>query len=85
MSELDEYAVSPNNIHLGSSFRVLKEDLELEMKAIRERNSESQLWNWSIDSLKQEWAAHVAFPAMGVFRSSFFTDVSTILTESSRK
>lgn len=63
------YTVSPNNIHLESSFRVPKEDSESELKAIRERHLESQVWNRSMKSLTREWAAHNAFHAMGIFRN----------------
>ena len=64
-----DYTVSENNIHLESSFKVRKEEFERELKALREQNPESQVWNRSIDSLKREWAAHNAFHALGVFRS----------------
>lgn len=63
------HTVTPNNIHLESSFRVPKEDFERELKAIRERHPESQVWNRSMESLKREWAAHNAFHAIGIFRS----------------
>lgn len=69
MSEPGEYSVSPNSIHLESSFRVPKEDFERELKAIREQYPDSQVWNRSIESLKREWATHNAFHAMGIFRS----------------
>lgn len=69
MTRRGEYTVSENNIHLESSFKVRKEEFERELKALREQNPESQVWNRSIDSLKREWAAHNAFHAMGVFRS----------------
>ena len=68
MSEPGEYSVSPNNIHLESSFRVPKDDFECELKAIRERHPDSQVWNRSMGSLKREWAAHNAFHALGIFR-----------------
>ena len=68
MSEPGEYSVSPNNIHLESSFRVPKEDFERELKAIREQYPDSQVWNRSIESHKREWATHNAFHAMGIFR-----------------
>ena len=61
--------VSPNNIHLESSFKVPKEEFESELRAIRERYPESGVWNRSMESLKREWAAHNAFHALGVFRS----------------
>ena len=69
MSEPGEYIVSPNNIHLESSFRVPEEDFECELKAIREQYPDSQVWNRSIESLKREWATHNAFHAMGIFRN----------------
>ena len=62
------YTVTPNNIHLESSFQVRKEDFESELTAIRERYPESQVWNRSIGSLKREWATHNAFHALGIFR-----------------
>lgn len=62
------YTVSPNNIHLDSSYKVHKADFERELLAIRERHPESLVWNRSIRSLKQEWAAHNALHALGIFR-----------------
>ena len=67
--EAGKYSVSENNIHLDSSYQVRKEDFESELKAIRERHPDSQVWNRSIESLKREWATHNAFHAMGIFRS----------------
>ena len=64
----EDCIVSSNNIHLESSFKVRKDDFERELKAIRERYPDNQVWNRSIDSLKREWAAHNAFHAMGIFR-----------------
>lgn len=66
---MPDATVNSNNIHLDSSFRVPKNDFGSELQALRERYPESQVWNRSIDSLKQEWAAHNAFHAMGIFRS----------------
>ena len=61
------YTVTPNNIHMESSFQVHKADFERELLAMRERHPESQVWNRSIDSLKHEWAAHNALHALGLF------------------
>ena len=69
MREDGEYSVSENNIHVDSSFRVRKEDFESELRSIRERYPESQVWNRSLESLKREWATHNAFHEMGIFRS----------------
>ena len=62
------YTVTPNNIHMESSFQVSKADFERELLAMREQHPESQVWNRSIDSLKHEWAAHNALHALGLFR-----------------
>ena len=62
------FTVTPNNIHLESSFKVRKEDFERELEAIREQHPDSLVWNRSLDSLKREWATHNAFHAMGIFR-----------------
>ena len=62
------YTITPNNIHMESSFQVSKADFERELLAMRERHPESQVWNRSIDSLKHEWAAHNALHALGLFR-----------------
>ena len=61
------YTVTPNNIHMESSFQVSKADFERELLAMRERHPESQVWNRSIDSLKRE-AAHNAMHAMRIAR-----------------
>lgn len=68
MTEGIDYTISPDNIHLESSFKVSKDDFESELVAMCERHPESQVWNRSIDSLKREWAAHNALHAMGIFR-----------------
>ena len=68
MTNPAKYTVSPNNIHVESSFKVPKEDFERELEAMRERHPDSLVWNRSMESLKREWAAHNAFHAMGVFR-----------------
>ena len=39
------YTVTPNNIHMESSFQVHKADFERELLAMRERHPESQVWN----------------------------------------
>ncbi len=62
------YTVSPNNIHLESSFRVRKDDFEHELIALRERYPESLVWNRSLESLRREWAVHNAFHALGIAR-----------------
>ena len=62
------YTITPNNIHMESSFQVSKADFERALLAMRERHPESQVWNRSIDSLKHEWAAHNALHALGIFR-----------------
>ena len=64
-----DYIVTPNNIHLESSFKVRKEDFERALRAIRERYPESLVWNRSMESLKREWATHNAFHALGIFRN----------------
>ena len=69
MTRRSEFTVTPNNIHLESSFEVRKEDFERELEEIREQYPECQVWNRSLESLKREWAAHNAFHAMGIFRS----------------
>jgi hypothetical protein len=61
--------ISPNNIHLESSYRVRKEDFERVLREIRERSPESLVWNRPMESLKREWAVHNALHAMGIFRS----------------
>jgi hypothetical protein len=62
------YTVSPNNIHMESSFEISKEDFESELKMLREQYPDSLVWNRSMDSLKREWAAHNALHAMGIAR-----------------
>ena len=62
------FTVSPNNIHMESSFEISKEDFESELKALREQYPDSLVWNRSMDSLKREWAAHNALHAMGIAR-----------------
>lgn len=62
------YTVSPNNIHMESSFEISKEDFESELKRLREQYPDSLVWNRSMDSLKREWAAHNALHAMGIAR-----------------
>lgn len=62
------YAVTPNNIHMESSFEISKEDFESELKTLREQYPDSLVWNRSMDSLKREWAAHNALHAMGIAR-----------------
>lgn len=62
------YTVTPNNIHMESSFEISKEDFESELKMLREQYPDSLVWNRSMDSLKREWAAHNALHAMGIAR-----------------
>ena len=64
----DNHTVTPNNIHLESSFTISKNDFESELRALREQYPDSLVWNRSIKSLKHEWAAHNAFHAMGIAR-----------------
>lgn len=64
----DNHIVTPNNIHLESSFTISKDDFESELKALREQYPDSLVWNRSIKSLKHEWAAHNAMHAMGIAR-----------------
>ena len=68
MTEGIDYTISPDNIHLESSFKVSKDDFESELVAMRERHPESQVWNRSLESLMREWAVHNAFHAMGIAR-----------------
>ena len=64
------YTVSPNNIHLASSFLVHKDAFKRELLAMRERFPDSQVWkNRSIRSLTWEWAVHNALHALGIFKS----------------
>ena len=70
MSETFSYTVSPNNIHLESSFVVSKFDFARELTAMREAFPESRVWeNRSLESLEREWALHNALHALGIFRS----------------
>lgn len=69
MEEQFKYSVSPNNIHLESSFHVPKKNFVRELMAIRAEHPESLVWNRSIRSLVREWATHNAFYALGIFRS----------------
>ena len=70
MPEDLNYSVSPNNVHLESSFRVPKERFEQELEAMRGQCPDSLVWkNRSMKSLKMEWATHNAFHSMGIFRS----------------
>ena len=65
---IGNYTVTPNNIHMESSFEISKEDFESELKTLREQYPDSLVWNRSMDSLKREWAAHNALHAMGIAR-----------------
>ena len=62
------YTVTPNNIHLESSFQVSKEDFERVLLSMREQHPDSLVWNRSMGSLKREWATHNAFHAVGIAR-----------------
>lgn len=62
------FTVTPNNIHMESSFEISKEDFESELKMLREQYPDNLVWNRSMDSLKREWAAHNALHAMGIAR-----------------
>ena len=64
-----KYSVSPNNIHLESSFQVPKAAFERTLRAIREQHPDCLVWNRSIGSLVREWATHNAFHALGIYRS----------------
>ena len=65
---VENFTVSPNNIHMESSFEISKDDFESELKTLREQYPDSLVWNRSMDSLKREWAAHNALHAMGIAR-----------------
>ena len=45
MLEDIKYSVSPNNIHLESSFQVHKAAFEGTLRAIRERHPDCLVWN----------------------------------------
>ena len=64
-----QYTISPNNLHVKSSFKIRKKDFERELLAIRAKHPDSLVWNRSIRSLVREWATHNAFYALGIFRS----------------
>ena len=69
MSEI-ESSVSPNNVHIGDSYRVNKQAFESRLKAMRERYPDSLVWKHrSLKSLEREWAVHNALHAMGIFKS----------------
>lgn len=70
MPEDFQYTVTPNNIHLESSFQVPKRAFARELAAMREKYPDSMVWkNRSLKSLVREWAAHNALHALGIFRS----------------
>ena len=61
MPEDFQYTVTPNNIHLESSFQVPKRAFVRELAAMREKYPDSMVWkNRSLKSLVREWAAHIA-------------------------
>ena len=65
-----QYTVFPDNIHLENSFRVRKDAFRRELKEMRERFPESQVWKKrSLKSLEREWAVHNALHALGIFKS----------------
>ena len=67
MKETIDYTISPNNIHLESSFKVRKADFERALTAMRDLHPECLVWNRSMRSLTHEWAAHNALHALGLF------------------
>ena len=69
MNPAFKYSVSPDNIHLESSYTVPKDDFERELTQMREEHPESKVWNRSLKSLKMEWAVHNALHALGFLRS----------------
>ena len=64
-----QYTISPNNLHVKSSFEIRKKDFERELMSIRAEHPDCLVWNRSIRSLVREWATHNAFYALGIFRS----------------
>ena len=64
-----QYTISPNNLHVKSSFEIRKKNFERELIAIRAEHPESLVWNRTMGSLRREWATHNAFYALGIFRS----------------
>ena len=64
-----QYTISPNNLHVKSSFEIRKKDFERELMAVRAEHPDCLVWNRSIRSLVREWATHNAFYALGIFRS----------------
>ncbi|MBR5018580.1 MAG: hypothetical protein IKX53_02960 [Bacteroidales bacterium] len=70
MMEDFKYSVSPDNIHLESSFKVGKASFVRELTEMRERHPECLVWKHrTIKSLAREWATHNALYALGIFRS----------------
>ena len=70
MPEGFSYTVSPNNIHLESSFLVPKRAFARELAAIHMKHPDSDVWTHrSLTSLVREWAAHNALHALGIYRS----------------
>ena len=70
MPEDFTYSVSPNNIHLESSFEVPKARFARELARMRAQQPDSDVWQHrSPKSLILEWAAHNALYALGIFRS----------------
>lgn len=63
------YTITPNNLHVKSSFEIRKKDFERELMTIRSEHPDCLVWNRSIRSLVREWATHNAFYALGIFRS----------------
>ena len=56
-----QFEITPDNIHITSSFEVSKDDFERELLAMREAHPESLVWNRSIKSLKREWSRIMRF------------------------
>ena len=68
MPEGFSYTVSPNNIHLESSFLVPKRAFARSLAAIHLEHPDSEVWTHrSLKSLVREWAAHNALHALGIF------------------
>ena len=65
-----QFEITPDNIHLTSSFEVGKADFERELLSMRAAHPESLVWNRSIKSLAREWAAHNALHALGIFKTN---------------
>ena len=70
MPEGFSYTVSPNNIHLESSFLVPKCAFARSLAALHLEHPDSEgRTPRSLKSLVREWAAHNALHALGIYRS----------------